>query len=52
MLRIGCEIQLTPKNAGFKLNCAIAAIAKALQDGSQVRQTENVHCGVGRELLL
>ena len=46
------EIEFAAENAGFELHGAIAAIAKALQNGAQVGEEKDVHGGVGGQLLL
>src|SRR2546429_6586149 len=50
--RVGCQIELAAEDAGFELHGAIAAIAKTLQDGTQVREEKDVHGGVSGQLLL
>src|SRR5271167_2096617 len=51
-LSVGPQIQFAAKDSSFELNSSIPTIAETLQNGSQVRQKENVHCGVGGQLLL
>ena len=51
-LRIGGEIEFATDDAGFKLHGAISAIAIALQDGTQVRQKEDIDRGIGGQGLL
>ncbi len=50
-LRISSQIQLAAEDASFELHGTISAVAKALQNRAQVRQKENVYCGVGGQLL-
>src|SRR6266853_2707346 len=51
-LGIGGEIEFAAENAGLKLYGAIAAISKAIENRLQVCQEENIHGGIGRQLLL
>src|SRR5260370_28214353 len=51
-LGIGGKIQLAAEDAGFKLHGTIPAIAKAIENRPQVRQEENIHGGIGGQLLL
>src|SRR5256885_6397824 len=50
--RVGREIELAAEDAGFELHGAIAAIAKTVQNGTQVREEKDVHGGVGGQVLL
>src|SRR6266403_538514 len=51
-LRVGREIKLSPEDARFELHGAIAAVAEALQNGTQVGEEKDGHSGVGGQLLL
>src|SRR2546426_11101567 len=45
------KIKLAAEDAGFKLHDAIAAIAETLQNGAQVGEEEDVHGGIGGQIL-
>src|SRR6266404_8684017 len=51
-LGIGCEIEFAAEDAGLKLYGTIAAVSKAIENRPQVCQEENIHGGVGGQLLL
>src|SRR4029077_6275753 len=51
-LGVGREIKLAAEDAGFELHGAIAAVAEALQNGTQVGEEKDGHSGVGGQLLL
>src|SRR6266446_1415631 len=51
-LGIGCEIEFAAEDAGLKLYGTIAAVSKAIENRPQICQEENVHGGVGGQLLL
>jgi hypothetical protein len=48
---VAAEVELTSNNPGLQLSGAIAAVAKPLKDGPEVRQEKDVHTGVGRQRL-
>src|ERR1700737_153426 len=48
---VAAEVELTSNDPGLQLSGAIAAVAKPLKNGPEVRQEEDVHTGVGRQRL-
>src|SRR5581483_9670936 len=50
-LRVGSQVQLAPKNAGFQLQRAVSPVAVALRDSLEIGQKEDVHRRIRRQLL-
>src|SRR5271169_237068 len=52
VLGVGREIEFAAEDTGFKLYRTISAIPQAIEYRPQIGQKENIHGGVGRQLLL